>query len=256
MTSMDGYIKRAVTAPLAGGRLATFDVYERGEGPPVVIMQELPGIGQEALAFAERLVTAGYRVVLAHWFGPLGETSLLGNAVRLFCMRREFSLFAANKTSPVVEWVRALCRDVKARTGASGVGVVGMCLSGNFAISLMADDAVLAAVASQPSMPVFNQGALHMSEADVASVREALDTKGPAHAYRIEGDAICTARKFEALDTAFNDDRERLKLKTLPGNGHSVFTIDFVDEAGHPTRQALDEVLAYFGEKLRPSAPM
>jgi hypothetical protein len=40
-------------------------------------------------------------------------------------------------------------------------------------------------------------------------------------------------------------------LKTLPGDGHSVLTLDFVDASGHPTREALDEVLGYFSKTLR-----
>ena len=101
--------------------------------------------------------TAAFRVVLPHLFGPLGRTSMLGNMVRVMCMRREFKLFEKNGTSPVVDWLRALCNDLCQLHGLRGVGVIGMCLTGNFAISMMADDRVLAGVASQPSMPLLDQ---------------------------------------------------------------------------------------------------
>jgi dienelactone hydrolase len=248
---MAGYDKAPFTSPL-GSRKGwyTCDVYRTGDGPPVVIMQELPGIGPQTLRLAERLREGGFSVWIPHLFGPLGEVATGGNVIRLFCMRREFALFAAGETSPITAWLAALCAHAKSETGAKGVGTIGMCLTGNFAISLMAADAVLAGVASQPSMPLMNTPALHMSEEDVATVRTSLDEKGAMLAYRFEGDAICRAGKFDAIGNAFNDDRERIRLKTLPGPGHSVLTLHFVDEAGHPTRAALDEIIGYFQDRL------
>jgi dienelactone hydrolase len=165
-------------------------------------------------------------------------------------MRREFKLFAKNRSSPIVEWLKALCQHAREKYDVQGVGVIGMCLTGNFAISLMADDAVLAGVASQPSLPLFAQSALHMSDKEIAKVRERLDEHGPMMAYRFKGDKLCTAGKFEALDAAFNDDRERIKLNTLEGNKHAVMTVHFIDEAGSPTDLALKEVMSYFGDRL------
>lgn len=247
---MHGYTQRSFHATLSDGTAITHDVYERGEGPPVVLIQELPGIGPQTLRLAERLVEAGYRVVLPHLFGPLGRVSFVGNIGRALCMRRELRMFAAHQSSPVVAWLRALCRDVRERGGVAGVGVIGMCLTGNFAITLIADDAVLAAVASQPSLPPPPWSGLHMSAAEIQASREALTTKGPMLAFRFEGDPLCSAKKLAAIDTAFNDDRERVRLVTLPGKGHSVLTLDFVDEQGHPTRQALESVVEYFGRTL------
>ena len=250
-SAMQGYTKWACTAPLASGRQVTHDIYSRGEGPIVVIIQELPGIGHETLHLADLFVKDGFKVVLPHLFGPLGRTSMFRNTLRVLCMRREFSIFARNKTSPVVDWLRALCQKLKADHGVDGVATIGMCLTGNFAISLMADDAVLASVASQPSLPIAKHSGLHMSKGDIERIRDRIDVTGPMKAYRFEKDPLCRAAKFNAIDKAFNTDRERVTTKTLPGKGHSVLTLDFVDEAGHPTREAFDEVLAYFKDKLR-----
>lgn len=249
---MAEYEKRTFAAPIRGGPIVEHDVYERGEGPPVVLIQELPGIGPETLRLADRFVGAGFSVVLPHLFGPLGKVSLVGNVVRVFCLRKEFSLFEKAASSPITDWLRGLCRDVRDRTGVRGVGVIGMCLTGNFAISLMADDSVLAAMASQPSMPILKRHDLHMSEEEISGARERLAREGGMLAYRFEGDPMCSKEKFEAIDKRFNDDgTERVKLVTLPGKGHSVLTLDFVDEAGHPTTEALDAVLEYFGRKLQ-----
>jgi len=251
-SALPGYESRAFSAPLRNGRPVTHDVYERGDGPPVVLIQELPGIGPETLRLADRLVAAGYRVILPHLFGPLGRVSMLGNFARVFCMRREFHLFARQESSPVVDWLRALCRDVRPPADGGGVGVIGMCLTGNFAITLMADDSVLAAVASQPSLPLGAQGALHMSAGETQAARLRLDQHGPMLAFRFAGDRGCTAAKFDRIAETFNDgQKDRVQLTTLPGDGHSVLTLHFVDEDGHPTRAALQSVLDYFDATLK-----
>jgi dienelactone hydrolase len=250
-TVIDKYQKSSFSAPAGEGQLIAHDIYQRGSGAPIVLIQELPGIGVETLRLADQFVDAGFRVIMPHLFGPIGKVSMVGNLARVFCMRKEFHLFQANRTSPIVDWLKALCRDVQSNTSARGVGVIGMCLTGNFAISLMADDSVLAAVASQPAMPIARQGELHMSEEDIEAVKQGIDAKAPMKAFRFEGDPMCTAAKFESINAAFNqDEKSRVDLHTLPGKQHSVLTLDFVDEAGHPTRDALDNILAYFQQQL------
>ena len=247
---IEGYDLRKFSSDAMGGDSVEFDIYEKGDGPVIIILQELPGIDQETIKFADRLVTSGFRVVMPHLFGPLGKFALFGNLARLFCIRREINIFARKQTSPIVEWLKALCRDARERYDVKGVGVIGMCLTGNFAISLMADDSVLASVASQPSMPVISQKSLHMSEQDISKVSERLDEHGPMLAYRFAGDKLCRAAKFEAIDGAFNRDKERIKLTTIPGNEHAILTAHFDGSEGSPTRKALDEIIAYFSGKL------
>ncbi len=249
-TPIDTYEKSEFTAATREGHSICHDVYQRGYGKQVVLIQELPGIGQETLHLADRLVDAGFRVTLPHIFGPLGKTSIAGNLARVFCLRKEFRVFQANRSSPIVDWLKALCSDVKAKAAAQGVGVIGMCLTGNFAITLMADDNVLAAVASQPAMPFGKLSAIHMSEAEAEAVRLAIDKKAPMKAYRFASDPMCTAVKFNAIASAFNTEKERVQMSVIPGKGHSVLTLDFVDDVGHPTRQALDEIITYFGQQL------
>lgn len=238
---------RPFEGPLRGGFNVTHDVYERGEGPPVVLIQELPGIGPETLRLADRLVQGGFSVHLPHLFGPLGRTAIAGNTARVFCMRREFDLFARGRSSPIVDWLRALCRDVSERADGARVGVIGMCLTGNFALSLVADPSVGAAVASQPAMPLIAPRSLHLSRDELQASCAALDRQGPMLALRLSGDPLCPRAKFDAIDEAFNTaQRERIRLRTLPGRGHSVLTLDFVEEA-------LAEVLDYFTERLATS---
>lgn len=252
ITQIDQYQKESFTHPMRNGHVATHDVYTLGEGDKVVvIIQELPGIGQETLALADRFRERGYVVVLPHLFGPLGRTALVGNTVRVLCMRREFRIFAKNESSPVVDYLSGLCSAMKKRYQVPGVATIGMCLTGNFAISLMANTDVLAGFASQPSLPLFRQNAFHMSEEEVEQIKGRLDKVGPMHCGRFAGDTYCTAQRFNRLAAAFNtDEQERIVFHELPGKGHAILTLDFVDEAGHPTRQALHEVMDYFDRQL------
>jgi len=105
---MDEYQKSSFQAKTATGHNISHDVYTKGTGPVVVIIQELPGIGPETLHLADKFAAEGFTVVLPHLFGPLGKISVGGNLFRVLCMRREFSLFAKGKTSPIVDWLRAL----------------------------------------------------------------------------------------------------------------------------------------------------
>ncbi|NKC00081.1 MAG: dienelactone hydrolase [Pseudomonadales bacterium] len=248
---LEGYEKHHFSAQTAQHKTIGHDIYTCGDQrPTIVIIQELPGIGPETLALADRFTDQGYRVVLPHLFGPLGKVSLGGNLLRVFCMRKEFHLFAKKKSSPIVDWLKALCRDLKDNHGAGGIGVIGMCLTGNFAMSLMADENVLAGVASQPSMPLNKQSELHMSDTEITSVRQRLDQQGSMIALRFAGDVLCTAEKFKAIDRAFNDDAERIRLIELPGKGHSVLTLDFI-KGGQLAEDALQEVLSYFASQLK-----
>lgn len=251
---IEGFYKRVFSSSAMDGEPAEFDIYEKGEGPVLVILQELPGIEAETVRFAEKIVDAGFRVVMPHLFGPLGKFAILRNTARLFCVRKEINIFARNQSSPIVDWLRDLCSDVRNRYRVEGVGVIGMCLTGNFAISLMADDNVLASVASQPSLPMFSQSSLHMSELDVMEISARLDEHGPMLAYRFAGDKLCKAAKFEALDKAFNQDKERIKLTEVPGNKHAMLTAHFIHEEGSPTQKALDEIITYFKSKLSAAA--
>jgi dienelactone hydrolase len=254
ISQIDTFDKNTFSAPTRNGDTITHNVYSRGSGPVVVIIQELPGIGQETLALADKFVNDGYKVFLPHLFGPLGKTSGLPNFIRVFCMRKEFAIFEKNKSSPIVDWLKALCQEIRKTESVEGVGVIGMCLTGNFAISLMADDSVLAGVASQPALPLKGPNLLHMSEEEVASTKARLSKVGPMKAYRFEEDHMCKQEKFETIDKIFNSgDTNCVDLKVLPGKGHSVLTLHFVDEDGHPTKNALNEILDYFKSKLHTS---
>lgn len=228
-------------------------VYEKGDGPPIVLMQELPGIGRETLRLSEQFIEQGFTVYLPHLFGPLGKTRVVGNLLRVLCMRREFSLFQQGQSSPITDWLRSLIHIINQRHIDHKVGVIGMCLTGNFAISMLTESCVTAAVAAQPSLPILAPSDLHMSEEELLKISERLEHLEPVQLYRFEGDSLCSAQKAQAFENRLNvKGKKKILIHTLPGNQHSVFTLDFVDEKGHPTRAALDEVLCYFKRVLQP----
>lgn len=252
ITQIQDFTKTEFSCKMRNGKIATHDIYTLGSGNKiVVIIQELPGIGQETLALADKFVAKGYTVVLPHLFGPLGKTATGRNFVQVLCMRREFKIFAKNESSPVVDFLSGLCTHLKNQYQVKGVAVIGMCLTGNFAISLMANEDVLAGFASQPSLAIFNQKSLHMSPEEVEKIKNNIDKVGPVHCGRFEKDKLCTHHKFELLKKTFNQNgQERIIFHELPGKGHAILTLDFVDKEGHPTYQTLQKVFGYFESQL------
>ncbi len=244
----------------------THPVFSAGQGPGVLVMHEVPGLYPEVIEFAERVVAAGFRVALPQLFGtpgrPLSAGYALGQIGRA-CISREFHVLASRKSSPITVWLRALCRQLHAECGGPGVGAIGMCLTGNFALSLMVDPWVMAPVLSQPSLP-FPLGAerkrgLHLSDADLAVVRRRACEEGAGVlGLRFSGDAMSPPERFERLAEELGAGFEAIEIDSgkgnahgIPARAHSVVTGDLVDEAGHPTRAALDRVLAFFDERLR-----
>ena len=132
------------------------DVYTKGEGPGVVVMHEIPGITPQVAQFSRRVADAGFTVFMPHLFGTPGQPISTGYALGQMiqcCIQREFRVLAERSSSPITDWLRALCREAHRRCGGPGVGAIGMCMTGNFALSLMVDPSVMAPVLSQPSLP-------------------------------------------------------------------------------------------------------
>jgi dienelactone hydrolase len=243
---------------------ATRTVYRAGRGPGVVIMHEIPGITPQVAAFAQRVAEAGFSAFLPHMFGtpgrPLSMPYALGQMARA-CISREFHVLAKRESSPITDWLRGLCRQVHAECGGPGVGAIGMCLTGNFALSLMVDPTVLAPVLSQPSLPfpltAAHRAALHISDAELAVVKRRARAGCPVLGLRFTGDPMCPAERFATLRRELGNGFEGIEIDSSPGNpngiprtAHSVVTNDLVDQDGHPTRQALERVLAFFRERL------
>lgn len=227
-------------------------VLRTGSGPGVVVMHEIPGATPEVLSFATRVADAGFTVFVPHLFGTIGKPfSVLYNVEQLAhaCISREFAVLAANASSPIVDWLRALCRNVHAELGGRGVGAIGMCITGNFALALMVDPSVVAPVLSQPSLPLpigrERRRGLHLAPEDLQTIKRRQDVC--VLGLRFKRDPLVPAERFDRLREELGD---RFEAIEIDGFGHSVVTRDLIDEEGQPTRAALDRVLTFFTENL------
>ncbi|HRI67267.1 MAG TPA: dienelactone hydrolase family protein [Polyangium sp.] len=243
----------------------TRDVYRRGEGPAVVIATEVPGLTPPVIRFAERVASEGFTVFMPQLFGTPGAPLRFSTAIGILgkaCISREFSVLAANESSPIVDWLRGLCRHAHEAVGGKGVGAIGMCLTGNFALTLMVDPYVVAPILCQPSLPFVigkkRKAALHISDANLAIVKERCAQGAKVLGLRFTHDFMCPPERFESLRKALGDGFEGIEIDSGPGNAwgikrsaHSPVTNDLIDESGHPTQKALERVLAFLREKLR-----
>jgi len=246
---------------------STKRVYVAGSGPGVIVMTEMPGISPQVARFARWVRDAGFTVYMPSLFGRDGAVPQVDEGIAVFrraCVSAEFRAFAANQSSPVTQWLRALARQAHQECGGPGVGAIGMCFTGNFALTMMLEPAMLAPVLSQPTLPLDDPAGLEISPDELAAVRERLERDNlNVMAYRFDGDRYCTAQRFAAYAQALGD---RFVARVLPDTAanpdtppffdkvvaspHSVVTAHLVDEAGHPTIAARDEILAFFRRRL------
>ena len=241
------------------------EIFCRGTGPAVVVLSEIPGITPQVATFAERVADAGFSVFMPQLFGePMKPLTYpyAAESLAKICISREFRVLSANKSSPVVDWLRALARHAHEQCGGPGVGVVGMCLTGNFGLAMMLDAPVIAPVLSQPSLPVgatkAQRSGLHASRDEIAAAHDKINNHGARIlGLRFKQDFLCRSERFERLRDEFGpafECREIDSCHASPNAGtpaHSVLTTHLIDEVGEPTRAALDRTLAFLAEQLR-----
>jgi dienelactone hydrolase len=244
-------------------------VYVAGSGPAVIVMSEMPGISPHVARFARWVRDAGFTVYMPSLFGCDGAVPDVEEGTAVFqraCVSTEFRALATNQSSPVTRWLRALARRAHQQCGGPGVGVIGMCFTGNFALTMMLEPAVLAPVLSQPALPLNDPAGLEIAPEDIEVIRDRLEREDlTVLAYRFEGDRFCRAERFAAYVTALGD---RFVGRVLPDSAantdvapffavrvrcpHSVVTAHLIDEAGQPTIAARDEILSFFVQRLVP----
>jgi dienelactone hydrolase len=242
-------------------------VHVAGTGPAVIVMTEMPGISPHVARFARWVRDAGFTVYLPSLFGRDGAVPGVGEGtaiLRRACVSAEFRAFATDESSPVIAWLRSLARLAHEQCGGPGVGAIGMCFTGNFALTMMLEPAMLAPVMAQPSLPFENPAGMGVAPDELTAVRQRLERDDlTVLAYRFAGDRFCTAQRFAAFAEALG---ERFVARELPDSAanpdvppffahvvaspHSVVTAHLIDEAGQPTIAARDEILAFFTHRL------
>jgi dienelactone hydrolase len=247
-------------------------VHVAGAGPAVIVMTEMPGISPHVARFSRWVRDAGFTVYMPSLFGRDGAVPRVEEGTATFqraCVSAEFRAFAKNsagsKSSPVTRWLRSLARQAHAECGGPGVGAIGMCFTGNFALTMMLEPSMLAPVLSQPSLPLDDPAGIEIAPDELAAVRQRLERDDlTVMAYRFEGDRFCKAERFAAYADALGD---RFIARVLPDSAarrdglapffehvvaspHSVVTAHLIDEAGQPTIRARDEILSFFARRL------
>lgn len=212
------------------------ETYRKGSGPAVVVVHEIPGITPKVLEFAERVVAQGFTVVMPLLVGEVGRKPTgryTASSMRKICISREFTTMAMRKTSPVISWLRALARQIHSEVGGIGVGAVGMCFSGGFALGMMVDDIMVAPVLSQPSMP-FAVGShrsadLNLSPSDEARIVERAQAGCQVLGLRFTGDKLVGTR-FNSLRELLGDAFVAVEFESSTKQDHSVLTEQIQEE--------------------------
>ncbi|HZZ47094.1 MAG TPA: dienelactone hydrolase family protein [Pseudonocardia sp.] len=242
-------------------------VHVSGTGPAVIVIPEVPGISPHVARFARWVREAGFTVYLPSLYGRDGDPVDLevGQAIfKKVCVSAEFRAFGAGGSAPVTQWLRALARLAHEECGGPGVGAIGMCFSGNFALSMMLEPSMLAPVLSQPALPLDDDAGLQIAPEELEIVKKRLDNEDlTVMAYRFDGDRFCKSQRFAAYQEALGD---RFVGRVLPDSAanpempeffkevvqtpHNVVTVHLIDEKGQPTLQARDEILGFFSRRL------
>jgi dienelactone hydrolase len=250
-------------APFTGGGY-THDVYRKGEGPGVVLIPEMPGLTPQVLALGNHLVDNGFTVAAPSLFGTAGAPAGPGMLITLArgCVTREFAAFATNKDRPVAHFLRALARDLNEKTPGKGVGVIGECFTGGFALAAAVDDSVLAPVLSQPSLPLPITPAHRrdpgLSEGELKVIeKRAADDGLCAMGLRFSADRVVPRERFKTLTDRLGDAFKVIELDSGPGNSggfsrlaHSVLTDEVREVDGHPAYEARKRVVEFLRERL------
>ncbi len=254
--------------PLADYQLSDFTaapftrpVYRRGSGPAVIVIHEVPGLHPLVVDFADRLVKAGMTVFMPSLFGTPGKPASKPYAVQQIllniCIRREFHTWSGGKSSPIVDWLRALARHAHAECGGPGVGAVGMCFTGGFALAMMTEPSVIAPVLSQPSLPLAGgkTGSIDVSLAEIACARERFVNEDLSLlGLRYKSDALVPDARFARYAQEFGERFEAIELNDEDARQdsgmapHSVLTIHLPENG--PGKAAEVRTIAFFRHRL------
>jgi dienelactone hydrolase len=244
-------------------------VYRGGEGPPVIVIHELAGISPMLVAFADRVRARGFSaylpVLIPRRSGPTG---VLRAAIQV-CVSAEFVKLARGRTSPIVSWLRSLAEQLHEETGGR-VGVVGMCLTGGFALAMAVDEHVVGPVVAHPALP-FGFGSdrqrdLGLDPAHLAALKDRADLR--IFGARFSRDAVAPTRRFDRIEEEFEDRFTRVEVASgerspwgFKRGEHSVLC----NVALQPSRpdgpgraeleRVVDEVLDFVEAQVRGSVP-
>lgn len=243
-------------------------VYVAGTGPAVIVIPEVPGISPQVARFARWVRDAGFRIYMPSLFGRDGVVVSADEGGEIFqrlCVSAEFSALQTGRSSKVTSWLRALAKIAHQESGGPGVGAVGMCFTGNFALTMMLDEVMIAPVLGQPALPLNDPGGLEISPEELSQIRARLDRENlKVIGLRFRDDPLCTAARFAAYQQALGEHFEGVVVPDEVANKnvspfmakhvpspHSVLTQSLIDKEGELTLKVRDDVIRFLQERLQ-----
>lgn len=254
------------------------DVYRGGDaGPVVLLLHEMPSFSYRTVQLANHIRDRGYRIVMPILVGGIRNQPYRGRAGALrmgadfgvnvvrFCMSWEFVGLLQHRTSPITSWLLQLARTEADGNGQRQVGVIGMCMSGGFALATAIDPVVGVAVVSQPAVP-FASGPLRWIPGQAADLGlsevdrlRLVDRKDDAdfcvRAFRFTKDSIAPAERVARIEAELAPGATLTSIPSQTRAAHSVLT-DATDVAKDPSTEAaikaaLASVIATLDERLK-----
>ena len=230
----------------ADGR--THDIYRKGSGPGVIVIHEIPGMTPQVIGFGEEVVSAGFTVVMPQLFGtpgaPISPVSIAKSMTQV-CVSSEFTKLATGVTTPIAGWLRALARDLHGELGGPGVGALGMCFTGGFALAMMVDESVAAPVLCQPSVPFAvspeRSRDLNLSPEDLDAVKRRAAGGCAVLGLQFKADRM-PGKRFETLRRELGENFIAVEFDGPPTKHSTVTT--------HREQEGVDRVLDFFHERL------
>ena len=239
------------------------EVYVSGKGPNVILLPESPGAHEGVFELGRELAKTGLCIHIMILFGDVNTPYSKIKAAKFVtkaCLSKEFTMLSRHRRSPMSERVRAYGRKLYSDR-KEPLGIVGMCITGNFALACLAEPWMLAPVLSQPSLPIAigsnRAKSLNTPESDLhaGATRKELELMG----LRFTHDVMCPKLRFDSLNKRFNERFISIEIDSSPKNpyqipttAHSVLTVDRITKAGHPTEEALKSVVRFLHKKLGP----
>lgn len=246
------------------------DVYVTGSGGPgVLLLHEIAGLTTNTLELASEIAATGLTVAVPHLFGRMEGEGAMAMATGFGgmlgrCIAREMTMFVANQPRRGTEWLLAAAEWLAGRTDSPrGVGVIGMCATGSFAMGAVFDPNVGAVVASQAATPMVRGCSWGVPGGD----QRLGDVETPVMALRFRRDGRAAACRVERLAGLFGESPvatrdgpddptvpteqrgieivtgDRLHVVWADGEGHSVLNFHRVD-------RAVDQVIAFLHANL------
>ncbi len=260
VASLEGWTKSSFT----GGGL-THDVYEKGTGPGVVLIPEIPGLTPEVLGLAQHLVLSGFTVAVPSPFGTPEREGTMGYTLRIVtrvCVSAEFRAFALNAHRPITDFLRAVAADLAARTPGRGVGVIGMCFTGGFALATAIEESVLASVLSQPAVPFPTSRARRLDPGASGDEMDAIAARTGKDGLcllglRFSEDASAPRSRFAAIKEKLGDAFEVIELDSSTGNtggyskgAHSVLTNEVRESPPNSAFETREHVVEFLRKNI------